>query len=234
MSIRLKLVALVCLMTILPAGLVGILAYSLSRSALSDKIKGEFEARQELIRLALTHHLADLAKNADAWTTAPVMADIKIADNDLRIATFLFGTKKSYPIVRDLTILDAAGKPIASTNQSYDDKAMASLAATYPLKEVAAGKAASSIGIKPEQNFLALPVHDVVSKDGSIAGILLAEIDPKILDQAIQAADDGKADGERVGVLLTSSWKPCRRWPRPASRSRSKASAASRPASAGK
>lgn len=204
MSIRVKLVLLVCLMTILPAGMVGVLAYTLSRAALSEKVKGEFQARQELIKLDLTNRLGELAKNADAWTSAPVMADIKISDNDMRIATFLVNTKKSYPILRDLTILDVKGKIVATTNQGYDEKTTPSLKEIYPLDGVAAGKPASMIGVKPQQNYLALPIHDVVSKDGSVAGVLLAEIDSQVIDKSVHTANDGKAEGEQVGVLLTT------------------------------
>ena len=207
MSIRLKLIILVCLMTILPAIAVGALAYSLSKAALGSKIEGEFDAREQLITLDLSNHLRELAKSADAWAAASVMADIKIADNDLRIGSFLFNTKKSYPILRDLTVLDANRKIIASTNPKYDESAKGALSPStiYPLDAVVAGKPAAMIGVNPEQNYLAIPIKDVVTKDGSVAGVLLAEIDTAVIERSIKSANDGKADSAQVAVLLTTA-----------------------------
>ena len=206
MKIKSKLISLVCLITILPAIILGIMAYSLSKKALNNKISAEFNARKELIILKLNNILVDLNKSALAWTASPAMADVKIADSDLKIATFLFNIKKSYPILKDISVVDAKKNVIATTNEQFDSSSKKHINVTsiYDLDKTLKGKPQSKIGITTNDNYLILPIFDVISKDGTVVGLIICEIDNRKIADIIQLSNQGKSDSERVNVYLIS------------------------------
>ncbi len=212
MNIRKKLVLIVCLVTMVPAGIVGVVAYSLSRGSLGDRIKDEFTDRQKLLELQIASPLSELSINTQAWIDGSIMGAIQTGDRDLRIKNFLLSAKKSYPIIKDLTVLNSQAKLIATTNPADSDltapgglspKALA-LRDEYPLDSILKGKTVSRLGTPSQTSYLAVPITNGLKKDGSILGVLLCEIDLTLLDKIVLAVNDGKPEAERVFVMLSS------------------------------
>ena len=216
MSIKIRLLLLVCLITILPSAGLGTMVYFISKSSLDERIRSAFGDRLELAKLKLEGALGELSKNAEAWTTAPAMSDIKIADSDMRIASFLITTKKAYPIVKDLTVFDARGKIVGTTNINLMDdgsdeaksktvtsEALISFGIEATLKNVIL----SDIAAGDQPSFISLPVHDIVTKDGTVVGVLTIEINRAKLDEMVKGSNKDKGVQERTNLYLTRSGK---------------------------
>ena len=209
MSIKTRLIAMVTAIALIPAIVVGAVAYRLSRSALEERIRSGFQDRARLLNHQLSSLLTEVDHNTDAWVVSPAMADIKIGDSDLRISKFLLATKKSYPIIKDMTVVDAKGVAVASSNPAVafasDEGAAKAALMKFEVPRLLAKEAIVKISPATGASFLGHPILDLVAKDGSVAGAMIVELDAKVLAGIVAAANDGKAEADRVNFYLWNS-----------------------------
>ncbi len=213
MTIRARLLVLVTLMTVIPASLVGLIAYNLSKSALKQKVDTQFGMKLQNISMELAFGIGELQKNGEAWTSTLAMADVKISDRDMHIASFLMNVKKSYKLIKDITVVDIKHLPIASTNMavmldSDDNKGKAGTNNpfdAFPIDDALKGISSGSLGVDSKENFLLMPIKDVVTKDGTIVGALLIEIEPAVWQGIVAKTMDFQDESNALNIYITGN-----------------------------
>ncbi len=115
-SLRTKLVFLATALVLIPGAIVGAIAVSSSRAALAQVIGRQLveEARNGADRLATT--VRSERERLESFAAQDVMREIRVADLDKRISSFLVSVKSGCPACVDLFVVDRGGLVVASSN----------------------------------------------------------------------------------------------------------------------
>lgn len=118
-SLRIKLLVFAALLVLIPGGIYGAITLSSSRTALTQVIGRLLfeEANEAADRLAMT--LRSERERLESFAAQDVMREIRIADFDKRISSFLTSVKRGCPACVDLLVLDRGGHVVASSNPSW-------------------------------------------------------------------------------------------------------------------
>src|SRR5215510_406377 len=118
-SLRIKLLLFVTALVLIPGGIYGAISLSNSRAALAQVVGRLLveEAREVADRLATT--LRSERERLESFATQDIMREIRIADFDKRISSFLASVKRGCPACVDLLVLDRSGRVVASSNPSW-------------------------------------------------------------------------------------------------------------------
>ncbi len=121
-SLRTKLLFFATALVFLPGGLYGVLALSSSRAALAQVVGRQLieEARNSADRLATV--LRSERERLASFALQDVMREIRIADLDKRISSFLASVKRGCPACVDLLVLDGTGRVVAASTPSWIGK----------------------------------------------------------------------------------------------------------------
>ncbi|MBI3247520.1 MAG: sensor histidine kinase [Deltaproteobacteria bacterium] len=121
-SLRSKLLLFATAIVLLPGGLYGALALSSSRAALAQVVGRQLieEARNSADRLATI--LRSERERLESFAMQDVMREIRIADLDKRISSFLASVKHGCPACVDLLVLDGSGRVVAASTPSWIGK----------------------------------------------------------------------------------------------------------------
>jgi two-component system sensor histidine kinase HydH len=122
-SLRTKLLFFAAALVLVPGGIYGAITLSNSRTALAQVVGRQLveEARGGADRLATT--LRARSEGLASFAAQDVMREIRIADLDKRISSFLASVKRSCPACVELLVLDRRGKVVASSNPASIGKA---------------------------------------------------------------------------------------------------------------
>lgn len=118
-SLRIKLLVFAAALVLVPGGIYGAIAVSSSRAALTEVVGRQLieEARGGADRLATT--LRSERERLQSFAVQDVMREIRIADLDKRISSFLASVKHGCAACVDLLVIDRSGRIVASSNPSW-------------------------------------------------------------------------------------------------------------------
>lgn len=118
-SLRTKLLFFAAALVLVPGGIYGAITLSSSRAALVQVIGQQLieEARSCADRLAM--NLRAERERLESFAVQDVMREIRIADLDKRISSFLVSVKRGCPACVDLLVFDQGGRVVASSNPSW-------------------------------------------------------------------------------------------------------------------
>lgn len=121
-SIRTKLLFFAAALILIPGGIYGVVTLSNSRAALAQVIGRQLveEARNSADRLATI--LRSERERLESFALQDVMREIRIADFDKRISSFLASAKRGCPACVDLLVLDRDDRVVASSNPVWIGK----------------------------------------------------------------------------------------------------------------
>ncbi len=121
-SLRTKLLLFASALVLIPGGIYGAITLSSSRAALAQVVGRQLiqEARNGADRLATT--LRSERERLASFAAQDVMREIRIADFDKRISSFLTSVKRGSPAYMDLLVLDRTGQVVASSSPSWIGK----------------------------------------------------------------------------------------------------------------
>ena len=121
-SLRTKLLFFAAALVLIPGGIYGAITLSSSRAALAQVVGRLLveEAREVADRLATT--LRSERERLESFAVQDVMREIRIADFDKRISSFLASVKRGCPACVDLLVFDQGGRVVASSNPSWIGK----------------------------------------------------------------------------------------------------------------
>src|SRR5262249_38088963 len=122
-SLRTKLLFFAAALVLIPGSIYGAITLSSSRAALAQVVGQQLveEARSCADRLAM--NLRSERERLSSFAAQDVMREIRIADFDKRISSFLASVKRGCPACVDLLVLDRSGRVVASSNPSWIGKA---------------------------------------------------------------------------------------------------------------
>src|SRR5215470_12327717 len=126
-SLRTKLLLFASALVLIPGGIYGAITLSSSRTSLAQVIGHQLiqEARNGADRLATT--LRSERERLASFAAQDVMREIRIADLDKRICSFLASVKRGSPACVDLLVLDRTGQVVASSNPFWIGKSESTL-----------------------------------------------------------------------------------------------------------
>ncbi|MGH8655966.1 MAG: ATP-binding protein [Gammaproteobacteria bacterium] len=115
-SLRTKLLFFATALVLIPGGIQGVITVSSSRAALAQVVGRQLvaEARNGADRLATT--VRSERERLDSFAEQDVMREIRVADLDKRISSFLVSVKSGCPACVDLLVVDRRGLVVASSN----------------------------------------------------------------------------------------------------------------------
>ena len=118
-SLRTKLLFFAAALVLIPGGIYGAITLSSSRAALAQVVGQQLveEARSCADRLTTT--LRSERERLESFAVQDVMREIRIADFDKRISSFLASVKRGCPACVDLLVFDRGGRVVASSNPSW-------------------------------------------------------------------------------------------------------------------
>lgn len=121
-SLRTKLLLFATAIVLIPGGIYGAITLSSSRAALAQVVGRQLveEARTCADRLATT--LRSERERLESFALQDVMREIRIADLDKRISSFLASAKRGCPACVDLLILNHGGQVVAASAPSWIGK----------------------------------------------------------------------------------------------------------------
>ncbi|MGE0681410.1 MAG: ATP-binding protein [Candidatus Binatia bacterium] len=121
-SLRTKLLFFAAALVLIPGGIYGTITLSSSRTSLAQAVARLLieEAREVADRLTTTFRSE--RERLEAVAVQDVMREIRIADFDKRISSFLTSVKRGCPACVDLLVLDQSGRVVASSNPSWIGK----------------------------------------------------------------------------------------------------------------
>src|SRR5262245_58347041 len=121
-SLRIKLLFFATALVLIPGGIYGAITLSSSRVALARVVGRQLveEARNGADRLAAT--MRSERERLESFAMQDVMREIRIADFDKRISSFLASVKRGCPACVDLLVLDRGGRVVAASNPSWIGK----------------------------------------------------------------------------------------------------------------
>ncbi len=118
-SLRTKLLIFATALILIPGAIYGAISLSSSRAALAQVIGRQLveEARNGADRLTIT--LRSERERFASFAVQDVMREIRIADLDKRISSFLVSAKRGCPTCVDLLVLDQSDRVVASSNPAW-------------------------------------------------------------------------------------------------------------------
>jgi len=118
-SLRTKLLFFATALVLVPGGIYGAITLSSSRAALAQVIGRQLveEARHSADRLASTFRSE--RERLASFAAQDVMREVRIADLDKRISSFLISAKLGCPACIDLLVFDRSNRVVASSNPSW-------------------------------------------------------------------------------------------------------------------
>ena len=118
-SLRTKLLIFATALILIPGAIYGAISLSSSRAALAQVIGRQLveEARNGADRLTIT--LRSERERFASFAVQDVMREIRIADLDKRISSFLTSAKRGCPACVDLLVLDQNNRVVASSNPAW-------------------------------------------------------------------------------------------------------------------
>lgn len=121
-SLRIKLLFFAAALVLIPGGIYGAITLSSSRAALAQAVARLLVevAREVADRLAMTFRSE--RERLESFAAQDVMREIRIADFDKRISSFLASVKRGCPACMELLVLDQSGRVVASNNPSWIGK----------------------------------------------------------------------------------------------------------------
>lgn len=201
MSIRLKLILLILSISTFVPAVVGYLAYDQSEQVLKSSLESSFAIRLQSLKSQLERDIAALMDNGRSWSKQAIMADIRNGDDDLNILAFLVSNTRSFPVIKDMTVIDGEGEIVASSYEElmdYEDEQMQAFLDRYGFANLndLEDPAVGLLSNQAEQSYLSLPITDPFSHWGENLGRLLIRIDQKVFNDLFAQAsqtEDGKA-----------------------------------------
>lgn len=118
-SLRAKLLFFATALVLIPGGIYGAITLSSSRTALAQVIGRQLveEARHSADRLTATFRSE--RERLESFAAQDVMREIRIADLDKRISSFLTSVKRGCPACVDLLVFDRNDRVVASSNPAW-------------------------------------------------------------------------------------------------------------------
>lgn len=118
-SLRTKLLFFAAALVLIPGGIYGAISLSSSRAALAQVVGRLLveKAREVADRLATTFRSE--RKRLESFAVQDVMREIRIADLDKRISSFLVSVKRGCPACIDLLVFDQNDRVVAASNPSW-------------------------------------------------------------------------------------------------------------------
>jgi signal transduction histidine kinase len=115
-SLRTKLLFFATALVLIPGAIQGLIAVSSSRAALVQVVGRQLveEARNGADRLAMT--VRSERERLESFAAQDLMREIRVADIDKRISSFLVSVKLGCPACVDLYVVDRGGLVVASSN----------------------------------------------------------------------------------------------------------------------
>lgn len=161
-SIRAKLLFFAAALIVIPSGIYGAVALSNSRAALAHVIGRQLieEARNSADRLATV--LRSERERLASFAMQDVMREIRIADFDKRISSFLASAKRGCPACLDLLVFDRNNHVVASSNPAWIGKSEDSLLGNLQREQAIEGPFQASHGADMLLRFMvSVPDPDV-------------------------------------------------------------------------
>ncbi|MGQ0656979.1 MAG: ATP-binding protein [Chromatiales bacterium] len=121
-SLRTKLLFFAAALVLIPGAIQGVITVSSSRAALAQVVGRQLvvEARNGADRLATT--VRSERERLESFAAQDVMREIRVADLDKRISSFLVSVKRGCPACVDLLVVDRGGLVVASSNPALIGK----------------------------------------------------------------------------------------------------------------
>lgn len=118
MSIQRRLLITYLLFSIVSMLLLGVFAYTRSRTALQNEIRENLEAQATTIMQQVDALMFERVENIYGWSTLELMQDVKIGDVDKRLTHFLSNLKLSYAGLYKELFAVYQGRVVASSDAS--------------------------------------------------------------------------------------------------------------------
>ena len=116
LNIRGRLALIAGLLSLIPIGLTGVLAYRSARGALEERIRFNLETQAAQTLEMLDRLLLERQQNVQGWGRLGFIQDDTVTgDADGRITQFLQEAKRNFDLYQEIWVANAAGKIIAST-----------------------------------------------------------------------------------------------------------------------
>jgi two-component system, NtrC family, sensor histidine kinase HydH len=174
-SLRTKLLIFATALVLIPGGIYGAISLSSSRAALAQVIGRQLveEARSGAERLTTT--LRSECERLESFAAQDVMREIRIADLDKRISSFLVSAKRGCPACADLLVLDRSDRVVAASIPSWIGENESTVPGGTYTKETIEGpfRTASAAG---DLIRLTVPVRDPDTPQATL-GRLVALVD---------------------------------------------------------
>lgn len=122
-SLRTKLLFFAAALVLIPGGIYGAITLSSSRAALAQVVGRLLVEKAREVADRLTTTLRSERERLESFAAQDVMREIRIADLDKRISSFLASVKRGCPACVDLLVFDQGGQVVAASNPSWIGKA---------------------------------------------------------------------------------------------------------------
>jgi signal transduction histidine kinase len=121
-SLRTKLLFFAAALVLIPGGIYGAITLSSSRAALAQVVGQLLVEKAREVADRLTTTLRSERERLESFAVQDVMREIRIADFDKRISSFLASVKRGCPACVDLLVLNQDGRIVASSSPSWIGK----------------------------------------------------------------------------------------------------------------
>ena len=195
---------MIVLSSVVSSVFVGAAAYYTASNILATKLRSGYQDRLTLLKEKIESRLDALGDNAAGFGSHWSMGDIPADDGDLQIAAFIAGIKKSFPLVKNVSVFNHDGKLVTSTNEESPSSALPPASGPNPSiwAAISQGKISANFSADPELNFIVVPARNLID-DGAVIGAVLIEINRGILDQIIQEGNIGRVAEEKADTYVS-------------------------------
>lgn len=199
LTIRRTLLLAFVAVGLLPALLLGLLAFERARGVLQAEIERSLALQSEVMLSEIGQLLFERLQNADTWRRIELMQDLQVGDVDKRLAGFLQRLQAGYGgLYRELAAVDRGGRIVASSDAGRIGRAGDPPAPGLQLQQAGAAFTLEPPRRDERGTVLTLRAPVASAFGGPPLGELLLQLDVEHLDRRLERV----AAGGRLVALL--------------------------------
>lgn len=207
MKIKVKLLALILSIAILPLLIVGMLSYFASKKDLVQGIGQNLENLAFETTDKIDRSIYERRQNIKAWAKLNTMQDVLIDDADERIFLELKRLKEDYGVYQDMYLLNDAGIIITSSNEVFPDTNFEqsswyanSISKKIDINDVAISELTGELSV----SFSAPVVADY--DEDTVLGVLTSRLDwEQLMNMVSQISLGGKVQDKNSYIVILNN-----------------------------
>lgn len=125
MKIRTKFTIIFLLLSLLPLTIIGIISYKNGEEAIKKNLGLTFQQMAYGTIDKIDRTLYEVYHNVQIWSELDLMQEVITDDIDTKISSFLIALNKEYGYFSDISVLDAQGRIVASSDLELIDNVFA-------------------------------------------------------------------------------------------------------------